>query len=164
MLGLPACGSTSTRLAASYRHVEVGKQLKSGESSPVEFTNGISYYFPTMRLRTFLIAFLLLLYVTAPVIDAVACDDCAETVPTNQRAGDILQPLPDLAEKAGHGENHASPSRGTAKDLCPLCANAVVGIVTMTCPAPFDTTQSVGQPKLLAFSDPSYTITKPPQN
>jgi len=117
-----------------------------------------------MRLRAFLIAFLMLSYVTAPVIDAVACDDCADPVLTHQRAVDNLQPLPDLAEEAGHGDNHASPSRGTAKDLCPLCANAAVGIVTMTCHAPFDAIQSAGQPKLLAFSDPSYPITKPPQN
>ncbi len=117
-----------------------------------------------MRLHTFLIALLMLLYVTAPVIDAVACDDCADPVLTHRQAGENLQPLPDLAEEAGHGENHTSPSRGTAKDLCPLCANAAVGITSVKGSAPFETLQRVNHPKLLAFSDPVLPIAKPPQN
>jgi hypothetical protein len=106
----------------------------------------------------------MLSYVTAPVIDAVACDDCADPLLTHQRAGDNLQPLPDLALDAGPDDDHASPPRGTAKDLCPLCANAVVGITSVQGSAPFETMQRVNHPKLLAFSDPSYSITKPPQN
>jgi hypothetical protein len=106
----------------------------------------------------------MLSYVTAPIIDAIACDDCADPVLTHQRTEDNLQPLPDLACEAGHGENHTSPSRGTAKDLCPLCANAVVGITSVQGNAPFETMQRVNHPKLLAFSDPVLPITKPPQN
>jgi hypothetical protein len=121
------------------------------------------YYYGNMRLKAFLIMFLMLSFVTAPVFDAVACDDCAGPM-TSQRGGGNIRQLPDLAEEAGHDENQTSPSRGTAKDLCPLCANAAVGIVAMTCHAPCDALQSAGQPKLLAFSDPSYPITKPPQN
>lgn len=106
----------------------------------------------------------MLSYVTAPVIDALACDDCADPVLTHQQAGDNLQPLPDLAGKDGHGENHTSPSRGTAKDLCPLCANAVVCITSVQGSAPSETMQRVNYSKLLAFSDPVFPITKPPQN
>ena len=105
----------------------------------------------------------MLSYITAPVIDAVACDDCADPVLTHQQGGDNLQLLRDPAGE-GHDENHASPPRGTAKDLCPLCANAVVGITSVEGSAPFENMQRVNYPKLLAFSDPSYTITKPPQN
>jgi hypothetical protein len=124
----------------------------------------MSYNLQAMRLKAFFIMFLLLSFVTAPVIDAVACDDCADPVPAYQRAGDNLQALQDLAGEAGHGENHGAPPRGTAKDLCPLCANAVVGIASVKGGSPFETTHRVIQPKLLVLADPSYPITKPPQN
>jgi hypothetical protein len=124
----------------------------------------MSYNLHAMRLKAFLILFLLMSYVTAPIIDAVACDDCADPVLTHQQAGDNLQLSPNLALDAGHDDDHAFPPRGTAKDLCPLCANAVVGITSVKGSAPLETMQRITLPKLLAFSDPSYPITKPPQN
>jgi hypothetical protein len=124
----------------------------------------MTYNFQTMRLRALLILFLMLSYVTAPVIDAVACDDCANPVLTHQQAGGNLMRLPDLAGEAGHGEDHPAPSQGTAKDLCPLCANAAVSITSVQGSAPTETMQCVKYSKLLAFSDPVFPITKPPQN
>jgi len=107
--------------------------------------------------------FLMLSYMTAPVFDAVACDDCADPM-SSQRAGENIRQLPDLAGEVNHDGDQASPSKRTAKDLCPLCANAAAGSDVVKCSAPCETLQSAGQPKLLAVSDPSYSITKPPQN
>ena len=121
------------------------------------------YYYGNMRLKAFLIMFLMLSYMTAPVFDAVACDDCADPM-SSQRAGENIRQLPDLAGEVNHDGDQASPSKRTAKDLCPLCANAAAGSDVVKCSAPCETLQSAGQPKLLAVSDPSYSITKPPQN
>jgi hypothetical protein len=116
-----------------------------------------------MRLQPILIALLMLLYATAPVVDAVACDDCVEPVAL-QHAVKTAEQLQHAREAGNPGSDHASPSPGTAKDLCPLCANAVVGSAAMKGSAPFETIQCVIQLKLLAFTDPSFPITKPPQN
>jgi hypothetical protein len=122
----------------------------------------MSYYFFTMKLQPTLIVFLMLLYVMAPVIDAVACDDCADPAPLQQAVKTME--LQNARSAGNPGGDHAFPSPGTAKDLCPLCANAVVGIAAVKGSAPVETVQCVTQPKLLAFVDPSFPIIKPPQN
>jgi hypothetical protein len=105
----------------------------------------------------------MLLYVTAPVIDAIACDDCADPV-SLQRTEETREQLQTSTGTGNPESDHASPSPGTAKDLCPLCANAVVGIAAVNGSAPIETIQYFSQPSLLVFLDPSFSIIKPPQN
>ena len=116
-----------------------------------------------MMSQALLIVFLMLSFVTAPVFDAVACDECAEPV-WSQCERALSRQAQDFAAVASHDGDPVSQSRGTVKDLCPLCANAVVGMSVMKCNALFETIQGASQPKMLAFSDPSYPINKPPQN
>ena len=116
-----------------------------------------------MRLKAVLIAFFMLSYITAPVIDAVACDDCADPV-TLQREAEKSRILPGLDDSVNHDGDHAAPFKRTAKDLCPICANAAAGNAAVNVITPREIIPSAGQPKLLVFFDPSFPITKPPQN
>jgi hypothetical protein len=119
-----------------------------------------------MRLNALLILTLLLVVIAAPIVDAVACDDCK----------DIL-PIRAMQECALAGTDHASADllscgagctaeqkNGTAKDLCPVCANTAVAMANACCGALFLVSQSQHLPKLFVLADPSYSISKPPQN
>ena len=114
-----------------------------------------------MRFKTFLIVLLMLSSVIAPVFDLVACDDCADPV-SSQRGIEAFRQIPDVAGVAQHNDQTAADA--DAENLCPICANAGAGSDVVKCSAPCETLQTAGQPKLLAFSDPSYSINKPPQN
>lgn len=116
-----------------------------------------------MRLKTLLIVSLLAIVIAAPVVDAVACDDCNDAAPAcaqvhasgmDHAEGDLLSP------DAGHS---AQREAGTARDLCPVCANMAIGIDTACCCAPSLISQTTQLPRLIAASDPSYPIIKPPQ-
>jgi hypothetical protein len=116
--------------------------------------------------KVFLIVSLLAIVIAAPIVDALACDDCKDSIPlcdsqqslttgTDHSDGDLLSP----------GGGHPAPKgTGTARDLCPVCANIAAAMANACCGAPFVIRRANHLPKLLAFSDPSYSITKPPQN
>jgi len=119
-----------------------------------------------MRLKVILIVSLLAIIIAAPVVDAIACDDCADIVPPR-----------DMQQRFTDGVNHsdansllsdthrpAQRERSAAQDLCPVCANIAVTVVNTWCGAPSMISHTNHLPKLIAFSDPSYSITKPPQN
>jgi hypothetical protein len=119
-----------------------------------------------MRLKSFFILSLLISVIAAPILDAVACDDCSDIIP-----------LRDMQQRVVDGVNHsdgkivssdadrpAQQENGTAQDLCPVCANTAVALVSVWCAAPSMIGHTNPLPKLIAFSDPSYSITKPPQN
>jgi len=119
-----------------------------------------------MRLKALLIPALLIIVIAAPIVDAVACDDCADIVP-----------LRDMQQRVTDGVHHsegnilssdadrpAQQENGTAQDLCPVCANTAAAVVNTWCGAPSMISHTNPLPKLIAFSDPSYSITKPPQN
>ena len=119
-----------------------------------------------MRLKALLILSLLVNVVAAPIVDAIACDDCRDIVPRwdmqqrvingmNQPDGVILPPDTDHSEQQ---------ETGTAQDLCPVCANIAAAMGNACCGAPSLISHTNHLPKMLAFSDPSYPITKPPQN
>ena len=119
-----------------------------------------------MRLNVLLIASLLVIIIAAPVVDAIACDDCNDIIPLR----DIPQRVTNgvdhsdgnpLSSDAGHP---APEETGTAQDLCPVCANIAAAIGNACCGAPSMTGHTNHLPKMIAFSDPSYSITKPPQN
>jgi hypothetical protein len=119
-----------------------------------------------MRLKALLIVSLLVIVVAAPIVDAIACDDCNDIVP-----------LRDMHQRLAKGADHLNgallssdagapgpQSTATAQDLCPVCANIAAAMGSACCGAPSAISQMNHLPKLLAFSDPSYSITKPPQN
>ena len=116
-----------------------------------------------MRLKAVFIAFFMLSYITAPVIDAVACDDCADPV-ILQREAENGRLLPGLDDSVNHDGDHPSPSKREAKDLCPICANAAAGNAAVNVISSREIIPSAGRPKLLVYFDPSFPITKPPQN
>ena len=118
-----------------------------------------------MRLNTLLIVSLLLIVIAAPIVDAIACDDCKDVIP--------LRDMQQLATGTDHSDggllsssdSHPAPKKtGTAQDLCPVCANIAVAMDNACCGAPSVISHTNHLPKLVAFSDPSYSITKPPQN
>jgi hypothetical protein len=121
---------------------------------------------PIMRVNAFLMV-LLFAVLAAPVVDAIACDDCRDLVPVRD------QQRATIPDGAGHteGDPTSSGARGpaqqetdTAQDLCPVCANTGAVIDAASAGAPALTRRAHQLPKLIAFSDPTYSITKPPQN
>ena len=119
-----------------------------------------------MRLKALLIVSLLVIVIAAPIVDAIACDDCNDIVPlrdmhqrltngADRSEGDLL---PVDAGRPAHQES------GSAQDLCPVCANIAATMGNTCCGAPSAISQMNHLPKLLALSDPSYSITKLPQN
>lgn len=119
-----------------------------------------------MRLNVLLMLSLLVIVIAAPIVDAIACDDCKDIIPrrdmqqrltigADHAAGDLL------SSDAGRA---ARQETGTAQDLCPVCSNIAAAIVNACCGAPLTISHTSHLPKLIAFSDPSYSINKPPQN
>ena len=119
-----------------------------------------------MRIHALLIVSLLAIVIAAPIVDAIACDDCNDIVP-----------LRDMHQRLAKGTDHSdgnllssdadapdSQSTATARDLCPVCANIAAAMGSACCGAPSAISQTNPLSKLLALSDPSYSITKPPQN
>jgi hypothetical protein len=126
-----------------------------------------SYYCLAMIRSYNIFLFLILVaFLFAPVLDAVACDDCRYdlSLPAAQMAfsTESCQSVP-INPAADHDKNIPSDP-GMEKDLCPLCANTVVGMQIQTCLAPVLTVHAVSMPTLLALLNPSYPINKPPQN
>ena len=116
--------------------------------------------------RVLLLFLILVTYIVAPVLDAVACDDCHNclTLPAEQKVlSNGSCPSDPTARTADHEQNLPSDP-GADKDLCPLCSNTAVGMQSQAFLAPVLTVHVVGMPTLLAFLNPSYPIHKPPQN
>ena len=118
-----------------------------------------------MRLKALLIVSLLVISIAAPIVDALACDDCNDIVP-----------LQDMHQRLAKGTDHsdgnllssgagrlAPQATGTAQDLCPICANSAAAMGGACCGAPSMIDQTNPVPTLIALSDPSYPIAKPPQ-
>ena len=119
-----------------------------------------------MRLKALLIASLLAIVIAAPIVDALACDDCKDIIPlrdmqqrftngADRSDGDLL---PADAGRPAHQET------GTAQDLCPVCANIAATMGNACCGAPSAISQTNHLPLMLALLAPSYPINKPPQN
>jgi len=126
----------------------------------------LTYHVFVMRLNILLIVSLLLIVIAAPIVDALACDDCKDFIPLR----DMQQrPAKDTDHSDGDplssSDGHPAPEEtGTAQDLCPICANTAAAMSNSCCGAPSMISNTNNLPKLIAFSDPSYSITKPPQN
>jgi len=119
-----------------------------------------------MQLKSLLILALLISVIAAPIVDAVACDDCADIVALR----DMQQLFTDGVHHSdanilsSDADRSAQQETSAAQDLCPVCANTAVTVVNTWCCAPSITSHTNPLLKLIAFSDPTYSITKPPQN
>ncbi len=119
-----------------------------------------------MRLSALLIFALLAAVVAAPIVDAIVCDDCK-----------VIVSLRDVSQRITKGADHSecsvtssdacaadSQRTATERDLCPVCSNIAAAMGNACCDAPSMISEMHHLPKLSALSDPSYSITKPPQN
>jgi hypothetical protein len=126
----------------------------------------MTYHILPMRPTALLIVSLLFMVIAAPVVDAVACDDCKDIVPVR-----------DMRQCSIQGQDHSGcglpthdagrpeqQENGTAQDLCPVCANTAAAMSNACCGAPNILSHTHHLPELMAFSDPTYSISKPPQN
>ena len=119
-----------------------------------------------MNLKAIIIVSLLVIVIAAPVVDAIACDDCKDIIP-----------LQDLQQRLTNGVDHsdgqllssadartAQQETGTAQDLCPVCSDTAAAMDNARSDVPSMIILTNHLPKLIALSGPSYSITKPPQN
>ena len=119
-----------------------------------------------MRFKAYLIVLLMALVVAAPVVDAITCDDCKESIAVRG----VEQRLSSEADLPG--DNVVSPADARAAhqetdaalDLCPACSNIPAATGNICCGAPSLISHTNHLPKLIALSSPSYSINKPPQN
>lgn len=117
-----------------------------------------------MRLNVLRIVALLAI-VMAPIVDAIACDDCKDMIPFREMQLRV-------ATGADYSDNNQLPSdagsstapqeNGGGQDFCPVCANMAVGLGTLNC-VPYLCSQTNELPQMLALLAPSYPINKPPQ-
>jgi hypothetical protein len=126
----------------------------------------MTYHTDTVPLKSLLMLALLISFIAAPVVDAVACDDCADIAPLRvmqQRLADGVNHS-DADILSSNADRPAGQERSDAQDLCPVCSNIAAAMGNTCCGAPSMISHTGHLPKLIAFSDPSYSITKPPQN
>ena len=119
-----------------------------------------------MQFKSFLILSLLISVITAPVLDAVACDDCSDIIPLREMQQRVVDGVNRSDGKLllSDSDHPAQQENETTQDLCPVCANTAVAMVSVWCGAPCMISHTNPLPKLIAFSDPSFSINKPPQN
>jgi hypothetical protein len=104
--------------------------------------------------------------IAAPIVDAIACDDCKDFILLRDMQQSLTKGVDHSnGDLLSSSDGHPAPKEtGTAQDLCPVCANIAAAMGTACCGAPSMSSHANHLPKLIAFSDPSYSITKPPQN
>jgi hypothetical protein len=119
-----------------------------------------------MNRRDLSILLLLVVVITAPIVDALACDDCKDSIP-----------LRDMRKCSTNGLHQSDDSilssdaccpaqqeTGTSQDLCPLCSQSLTVMTSLVSGAPATISHTYHLPKLFALSNLSKSITKPPQN
>jgi hypothetical protein len=116
-----------------------------------------------MRFKSYLIMLLMFMVAAAPVVDATICKDCVDTVPVRDLS---LLSTDDAGQTLVSSQAPGSfdPSAGAALDLCPFCSGSVATMTGLACSAPSTLSDTHHLPKLLALSNLSKSITKPPQN
>lgn len=119
-----------------------------------------------MQFKAYLILLLMALVIAAPVVDAVTCDDCKDSITVRS----VQQRLSSEADHAGDHVLSSADARAAeqetdaAQDLCPACSNSTAATDITCCGAPSMISHTNHLPKLIALSSPSYSINKPPQN
>jgi len=126
----------------------------------------LTYYSHLMRLNALFIVSLLAIIIAAPIVDAIACDDCRDIIPSrnSQQRSTNGADHADSDLSSSDAVHPAQQETGTAQDLCPVCANIAVAMGNACCGAPSMISQTSPLPQMLALSAPSYPINKPPQN
>jgi hypothetical protein len=118
-----------------------------------------------MQMKALPMLFLLAIVIAAPIVDAIACDDCKDVIPPREMQLRLMNRADHSGDKLSADAGRPAPQEtGTAQDLCPVCANIAVAMGNAICGAPCLNGTADPLPKLIAFSDPSYPVTKPPQN
>jgi hypothetical protein len=119
-----------------------------------------------MRIHALLIVALLVVVIAAPIVDAIACDDCKDIIPLREMQQRLTNGAdPSEGNPVSPDAGRPTPQgTGAAQDLCPVCANITAAMGNTCLGAPSMIGQTNHLPKLIALSDPSYSITKPPQN
>ena len=118
-----------------------------------------------MKFKAIIIMSLLAIVIATPIVDALACDDCGDILPVRYMQQGLTRGADhsDVNVLSADAACPAQQETGTAQHLCPVCDNIVVAIGNACCGAPSMSSQTNHLPKLIALSDPSYSITKPPQ-
>ena len=126
----------------------------------------LKYYSLLMRLNALLIVSLLVIVIAAPIVDAVACDDCKDILSLRDTPQHVTRGAdPSVGYLLSSDRDCSAPQEtGTAQDLCPVCANAAAAMGNACFGAPSMISQTNHLPKMIALSDPAYSIIKPPQN
>jgi hypothetical protein len=137
----------------------------------VEFTlalrGKLTYYPHSMLLKALRIVSLLVIVIAAPIVDAIACDDCNDILPFRVMQQSLMNgagPSDGTLLSSSDGRHAASQGAATAQDLCPVCANIAAAMDNTCCSAPSMISQADHLPQMLALLAPSYPINKPPQS
>jgi hypothetical protein len=119
-----------------------------------------------MWFKSLLIVSLLAVFLAAPIVDAIACDDCRDIIPLRNKQQLLTNENgQSTGSFASSDTGHPAPlGTGTKLDLCPVCANMAAAMGNTCVSSPSIISETNHFPRLIALSDPSYTITKPPQN
>lgn len=119
-----------------------------------------------MRLNMLLIVSLLVIVIAAPIVDALACDDCKDFLPLRDKQQRLTNEVnhSDGSISSSDADRPAQQETGTAQDLCPVCANIAAAMGNACCGAPSMISQTSPLSQMLVLSAPSYPINKPPQN
>jgi len=118
-----------------------------------------------MKFKAIIIVSLLAIVIAAPIVDASACDDCGDIIPVRSMQQGLTRGADhsDVNVLSADAACPAQQETGTAQHLCPVCSNIAAAMGNACCGAPSMISLMHPLPKLIALSDPSYSITKPPQ-
>jgi hypothetical protein len=103
--------------------------------------------------------------IAAPVVDATICKDCEDATPLPDQSKRMTNRADRSAASWNSGISGSDSQRtAAAQDLCPFCSGDAAVMTSLACGAPATVSHTNHLPKLLSLSDPSQSITKPPQN
>ena len=112
-----------------------------------------------------LIILLVATFMTAPVVDALACDECRGAIPIcNTQRSAMTAGQSDEAVLVQDARGPLQQDTVTPQDLCPFCSHSITATVPQSCGAPSTISLTHQLPQLLGLSALSKSITKPPQN
>lgn len=125
-------------------------------------------YIRFMRFKGLLIILFLIIYIVIPIADCIACDDCGlpalyqkelNSLSTTHLTGNAAT----AAIAAGHSKN--APATNNAADVhCPLCFNTASRSGSYSDTSLLQSHSARMLAVVTAYSGPSLSISKPPQN
>lgn len=121
-----------------------------------------------MRSKMVFIILLLVVYIGIPIADGIACDDCGLPAVFEKEAK--LIPADSTEEIINSSVIGVDISKGTSSTdngiaaHCPLCSNSASGSCAYNVRSFLSLLSSENSCVLTAHLEPSFPITKPPQN